>query len=136
MSKKAQEASKGSIAIIRIRGITGIKKPVKDTLEMLRLYKKNFCVIVPDTQAYRGMINKVKDFVTWGELNDETLKKLENVKEKTKDKEGKEVFKKFYRLNPPIKGYGRKGIKVGFSAGGALGNRKEKINDLIERMLR
>ena len=44
-------------------------------------------------------------------------------------------LKPFFRLNPPVKGFDRKGIKVPFSLGGALGYRKEKINDLIKRMV-
>jgi large subunit ribosomal protein L30 len=82
------------------------------------------------------MIKKVKDYVTYGEIDDETEKLLvEKRGEKTKDKEGKEVMKKFFRLSPPRKGFGRKGIKFAFSQGGALGYRGTKINDLIKRML-
>lgn len=123
------------IAIIRVRGLTKIKKEIEDTLNMLRLYRKNFCVIVPSTPAYLGMINKVKDYITWGKIDDETEKLLiEKRGEKTKE-EGKEVFKKFFRLSPPRKGFGRKGIKLPFSIGGGLGDRAEKINDILKRMI-
>ena len=44
-------------------------------------------------------------------------------------------LKGFFRLHPPRKGYGRKGIKTPFRLGGGLGNRESAINDLIERML-
>jgi len=43
-------------------------------------------------------------------------------------------MKPFFRLNPPVKGFGA-GVKVPFSLGGALGYRKDKINELIKRML-
>lgn len=112
------------IAVVRIRGVTGVKKDISDTLTMLNLHKKNFCAVVDDTPATRGMIFKVKDFVTYGMIDKETLELLKNKGEK-----------RFYRLNPPRKGYGRKGIKVPFSKGGALGDRKEKINDLLKRMI-
>jgi large subunit ribosomal protein L30 len=72
-----------------------------------------------------GMLIKVKDYVTWGEINPETAEMLK------KRDEGK----KFYRLNSPKKGFGRKGIKIPFGIGGALGHRGEKINDLIQRMI-
>ena len=36
------------IAVIRIRGRAGVTKKVNDTLDMLRLYKQNGCVIVPN----------------------------------------------------------------------------------------
>ena len=60
---------------------------------------------------------------------------IKNKQEKTVDHDGKEVIKKFYRLDPPRKGFGRKGIKMAFSKGGALGYRAEKINDLVKRMM-
>jgi len=64
------------IAIIRVRGTTGVMKPVKDTLNMLRLYKKNCCVVLNDGPNIIGMIKKAKDYITWGEIDDETLKLL------------------------------------------------------------
>ena len=39
------------------------------------------------------------------------------------------------RLNPPLKGHGRKGIRAGFRQGGSLGYRGDKINSLLERMI-
>lgn len=126
--KGKEKESRKLIAVVRVRGSIGVMKEIKDTLNMLRLYNKNNCVVVPNTPAYLGMIKKVKDYVTWGEIDDKTLNLL-------KEKRKKDVEKKYFRLNPPRKGYGRKGIKCSFRIGGALGYRKEKINDLIKRML-
>jgi large subunit ribosomal protein L30 len=153
------------IAVIRLRGKVGLKKPIKHTLNMLRLFNKNTCVVVNDAPNYTGMLKKVKDYVTWGEIDHETFKLLlkergklagknklteEYLKEKVKlnlDDFSKNFFdskkslkdipglKLFFRLNPPRKGFERKGIKVPFSLGGALGYRKNKINDLIKRMI-
>lgn len=44
-------------------------------------------------------------------------------------------LKPIFRLNPPLKGFERAGIKKPFKSGGVLGYRGEKINELIERML-
>ena len=115
-----------NLAIIRVRGLMHVERSVSDTLNMLRLYRKNYCAVVPDTAVYKGMVSKVKSYITYGTIDNETEKLLE------KRKQGDN---KFYRLNSPKKGYGRKGIKVAFSNGGALGDRKEKINDLIKRMI-
>ena len=115
------------LAIIRVRGLIGLEREIKDTLNMLKLFRKNYCIILEDTPITKGMISKAKDYITWGEIDEETLKLLT-------EKRGKKGIK-FFRLNPPKKGFGRKGIKVSFKAGGALGYRKEKINDLIKRML-
>ena len=153
------------IVIIRVSGRTGIKKKIKDTLNMLRLYKKHNCVMVSNIQPYLGMLLKVKNHVTWGEIDEKTCQELlqkrgklakkkaltdEYLKDKiksdfttfTKDfmgfkKELKDVpgLKLFFKLKPPIGGFERKGIKQPFSLGGVLGERKEKINELLERML-
>lgn len=139
------------IAVIRVRGSVNLNHQVKHTLELLRLYRKNYCVVLDNTPITKGMINKVKDHVTWGAVSAETLKTLlekrsEPYKGRETDSRGRIKYKKFntfnnkkikpyFRLNPPKKGFGRKGIKQPFSVGGALGNRKEKINDLIARMI-
>ena len=54
------------------------------------------------------------------------------MKKAEKDKKGRI---KPFRLNPPRGGFERKGIKVSFNSGGALGYRGEKINSLIKKML-
>ena len=124
------------IAVVRIRGEVGVKKQVKDTLHMLRLHKKHYCVVLDNKPEILGMINKIKDLVAYGEIDDDVIKLLADKRgEKRKDKEGKEIMKKFFRLSPPRKGFERKGIKVGFKAGGALGYRGNKINELIKRVV-
>jgi len=134
--KPKQKKQTSKIAIVRVRGNVNLKKSIKDTLKMLRLYRKNYCAVYNATPAISGMLQKIKDYATWGEIDDETLKLLkEKREEKTKNKEGKVVVKPFFRLAPPRKGFARKGIKMPFNLGGALGYRKEKINDLIKRMI-
>ena len=124
---------------------------IEDTLKMLRLYRKNYCCVVDSNPVFMGMISKSKDFITWGEIDDETFKLLvdkrgDEFNGKESDSKGKlsyddfvvinnKKIKKYFRLNPPRKGFGRKGIKQPFSNGGALGYRGEKINDLIKRMI-
>jgi len=135
-TKNESDSSSKKIAIIRIRGTIGLKTGISDTLSMLKLYRKNYCVVYPSTNSVRGMINKIKDYVTWGEIDQETLSLLREKRlEKTKDKKGKEVEKKFFRLHPPKGGFEKKGIKKPFSINGVLGNRKEKINELIKKMI-
>ncbi len=111
------------ICVIRIKGKVGLKKEISETLNRLRLKKKYSCVVLEPTKENMGRIRKVENQVAFGEISDEMYKKLLE-KRKTK-------IKNFFRLHPP-----RKGIKskVHFPKG-VLGNNKEKINDLIERML-
>ena len=130
-----EEKGKGvKIAVIRVRGNIGVRKDIRDTLDMLKLYRKNYCVILPNTPSIMGMVRKCKDYVTWGEISDETLQELLKKRAEPNPKDRKKT-KGFFRLAPPRKGYGRGGIKVPFKVGGALGYRGEKINDLIRRML-
>lgn len=154
------------LALIRLRsGIRARGGEVRDTLAMLRLHRINHLVIVDDTPSYRGMIQKVKDYITWGgEIDKETLAKLlrkrgrlignkpitdEYVKEKLgmtieefaeKVVNGEMKLRDLPNIKPvfrlhPPRG-GLKGSKKrSFKEGGALGYRGEKINELIERML-
>ena len=131
---KAEGNEGKKIAVIRVRGSVRVAKSVNYTLDILGLSKKNSCVLL--TKKDFGMIQKVKDYVTYGEIDKETEELLRKERtEKVIGKDGKEKTKKTFRLNPPKKGFGRKGIKFSFTKGGALGDRKEKINDLIKRML-
>ena len=139
------------IAVVRVRGNVNLKHGVKETFTLLRLYRKNFCIVVEDSPSIIGMIKKVKDYVTYGEIDDATYKEIiekrgEEYKGREKDRKGKIDYKKFisiegkkikpfFRLSPPKKGFGRKGIKVSFKVHGALGYRADKINDLIKRMI-
>jgi len=119
------------IAVIRIRGLVRIKKEIEDTLTMLRLKKKNSCVILENNPSSLGMVKKVRDYVTYGEIDDETYKLIMDKQKIIGSKEGSCCL----RLKPPKGGFERKGIKVSFSAGGALGYRGDKINILIEKMV-
>lgn len=120
------------LAIILIRGLIGMRNDAKMTTKLLKLFKKNSCIIVDDNSVMRGMARKLKDYTTYGEINDETYKLLVEKRGK-KDKEGK--LKNIFNLTPPVKGFERKGTKKPFIVGGALGYRKDKINDLIKRMV-
>ncbi len=112
------------IAVIRIKGQVALRKTVKETLDRLRLRRKYSCIVIENpNEAQLGMINSVRDFVAFGEINEETYNKL-------KEARGKKG-KKFFRLHPA-----RGGMKTKLHfPKGVLGDNKEKINDLILRML-
>lgn len=153
-----------SYAIIRVRGQSKVNYNIQHTMDLLGVNRANHCCVVPQTPTTTGMVNVVKDYCTFGIVSEETLNEMlvkrgmttgdnpltdEYVKEnsefadiasfakalaageaKMKDVKG---LKPVFRLHPPVKGY--EGNKRPFVSGGALGNRGEKINDLIERML-
>lgn len=140
------------IIVVRVRGRVRLLTKIKDTLNMLRLYNTNYCIILENTPANSGMIQFAKDYITWGEADDAVIQELfekrgvpytgpvaDNKKKIKYDNKYVEFkskkYAKFFRLNPPRGGYGRKGIKKLFTDGGALGNRGAKINDLVRKMM-
>ncbi|MBS3176137.1 uL30 family ribosomal protein [Candidatus Woesearchaeota archaeon] len=117
-------------------GCVKLRSDFEDTLRMLNMSRKFMCVVLDATPSVLGMVRKVKDYVTWGEVTPEVVITLQQKRgEKIKDREGKEVLKPFFRLHPPRGGFERKGMKVHFRQHGALGYRGTQINDLIKRMI-
>ena len=49
--------------VIRVRSDRGVKPKIRHTMSMLNLTKVNHAVLVPDTPAYAGMLQKAKDYV-------------------------------------------------------------------------
>ncbi len=60
-------------AIVQLRGEVDRSGAVDDTLDMLNVPKVNHATVVPDTDAYRGMITKVNDYVAYGEPSADVL---------------------------------------------------------------
>lgn len=141
------------LAIIRIRGTVKAKKEMEHTLQRLRLNRKMHCIIAKDEPGVRGMLQKAKDYITWGEIDDDMLKRLiEKRGRKPGDARlGKEEalaaaeqlasgkkpkdagIKAVFRLSPPSKGF-RKSIKQHYP-NGELGYRGKEINELLMRMI-
>ena len=61
------------IAVVRLRGLADVAPEVERTLDLLRLRRRFACVVIDDRESYRGMLQVVKDWVTWGEIDRETL---------------------------------------------------------------
>lgn len=115
------------IAIIRIRGRHNLKPKVKMTLKLLRLERPNHCVVMEATPQTMGMINVVKDYVTFGKIDAKTLSALLS-KRGDGAKEDKAVV---FRLSPPRKGI--KDIKQSWPSG-VLGAR-EDMDAFIRKMM-
>ncbi len=149
-------------AVIRLRSPRKKKKEMNETLSMLRLNKVNHCVIIPERDSYEGMLRKVEDLITWGEIDIDTLVDLLEARSEMDSEELEERIERytsydrvdefaiavtsdkinlgdieglesFFRLNPPKGGY--EGTKKPYNTGGSLGYRGNEINDLIQRML-
>jgi large subunit ribosomal protein L30 len=147
-------------AIVRLRGEVNVRPEIKDTLEMLRIHRVNHCVVVKEDAHYRGMIQKVKDYVAWGKIDEDTLALLlerrgrlsgnrrltEKYLESTPYRSFKDLasalnsgsvslkeleIKPIFRLHPARKGL--KTTKKTAQQGGDMGFRQD-LADLIKRM--
>jgi large subunit ribosomal protein L30 len=129
------------ICIIRIAGDVKIREHSRETLRRLGLTRKYSCIVLQKpTEVELGMLKDVKDSVAFGELTPETYKELvdkRGYKPKKKNSQPNTNFKKdmreVFRLHPPRGGIDSK-IHFGMKKG-VLGNNKEKINELVRRML-
>jgi large subunit ribosomal protein L30 len=150
-------------AVVKVRGSISAKREARETLDMLRLDKTNNAVIIDNRPSYMGMLYRVQNYVTWGEISKETVAIL--LKERGKFAGGKKLtaesaeklgyksidelaeaiasckaeyqklpnIQPIFKLHPPSKGFKGK-TKKSFSAGGEAGYRGEKINELVKRM--
>lgn len=150
-------------AVVRLKSSRDKNQKMKDTLDMLRLNSVNHCTIIPERPTYEGMLEKVKDLITWGEIDIETMVALlerssdmenDDLEEKISEETSYDQIDQFaiavtsdkvllsdieglnrvFRLNPPEGGY--RSTKKAYNMGGALGYRGSEINSLIEKMLK
>ena len=61
------------IAVVQVRGEVNQEGGIEDTLGMLNLGRVNHATLVPDTDAYRGMVTKVNDWVAYGEPSEDVV---------------------------------------------------------------
>jgi large subunit ribosomal protein L30 len=148
---------------IRIRGGVNASVRDEDTLKMLRMERNNTATLLDDRPEYLGMLQRAKDYITWGEPTVETVQlilekrgrlpgdrpvsaeALSSLGYETVDKLAEalhggeaeiqklEGLKPFFRLHPPSKGFKRT-VKRPYRSKGELGYRGEAINELAKRM--
>ena len=153
------------MAVVRIRGRVDIKPDIRYTLDMLHIRRKFWATIVPLTPSYRGMLHKVKDYTTYGEISRDTLIELlrnrgeltnggkltddwlrENTEFSTIEEladaliSGKMRLHRLEWLKPyfrltPPKGGFKRTTKRAWTDGGELGYRGDEINKLLRRMI-
>lgn len=138
-------------AVVRVKGSVKIGKDIKYTLSMLRLNSVNHCVLVEKNPSMEGMLKATKNYITYGEVDEKTLKSLilkrgfsdgKRLDKKNAEEAIKQILKSgsvkemrlnpVFRLSPPKKGY--RSIRKPYPKGDS-GYRGEKINELLERMI-
>jgi len=136
---------------IRISGMPEVDHDVEEALFRLRLRRKYSAVLLKETPENIKLLAKVRNFIAYGTISKETLSdilvkrgvlnnkkinktEVDRIAEQLEHKKPEEIgVKPFFRLHPP-----RGGIesKKHFGVGkGVLGDHKDKIKELVRRML-
>jgi len=151
-------------AVIRVRGQPDVNVDIRRTMELMNLTRVNHCVIVPENDVTKGMLQKAKDYITWGEVSEGTLTDMIRIRGRlagdiaitdeylnantefgTVADMAKAMISSDYKMKD-VEGAkavfrlhppakGYEGIKRSYRNGGALVYRGEAINELIARML-
>lgn len=162
MAQKTEECK--CLVLVKIRGTVRAQKETRETLDFLHLAHTNHAVLIDSRAAYKGMLQRVNSYITYGEPTKETVAlmlqkraKLAGDKKLTDEYINKAGYKSIddladaivkckvqfqklpdvqplFKLHPPSKGYKGK-TKKGFNAGGEAGYRGEAINELVKRMV-
>lgn len=149
--------------VVRIKGRVDVPHWAKTTLELLKLEKKFRATIIPAKENTLGMLNKVKQYVSWQEIDSALTKELIDKKArvsgykkitdadikkigfKTIDElaasltEGKtsmsklKPMKPWFALSPPKYGF-KKSTKRMYGEKGVLGQNKE-LGNLVRNMM-
>lgn len=153
-----------SVIVIRVRATVGVRRDIRETMELIGLNRANHAVVIPMNDSYKGMLQKIKDYCTWGEATEETLVSLINARGKAVGDvqvddayvaahssfgsvaelakalaSGEAKVKDVEGMKPVFRLHppmkGYEGNKHSFKEGGALGYRGEAISDLVGRMI-
>ena len=148
--------------VVRMRGTVNVPYWANTTLQSLNLVKKFRATIVPESDEYSGMLDRIRQLVAWCRVDNETVKDLLDKKgrktasqplKKTHlpkeydslDKLASDIaddavifsrlngIKPWFALNPPRGGF-KKSIKKQVPQNGILGENKLLI-DLVKKMM-
>ena len=149
--------------VVRIKGQADVPHWATTTMELLRLEKKYRATILPAKENTLGMLNKVKHYVSWIELDADLAKELINKKARksgyqkitaddlkelgfpstdalaTALSEGKATLSKlkplkpWFALSPPRYGF-KRSTKNLYGQKGVLGENKE-LGNLVRNMM-
>ncbi|VVB57035.1 50S ribosomal protein L30 [uncultured archaeon] len=118
-----------TIAVVRIRGVTGMNPKRQMTLELLGIHKSHYATLVQATPIIMGMLRQAKDYISWGPASTEVMeamllkrgetldgvklssaKKPEEIKAMAKEVQAGKTLKSLgvcrtFRLTPPSRGF-------------------------------
>ncbi len=65
-----------SFIVVRVRSDVKVERSIKETMHMLNLTRVNHAVLIPDNPQYLGMLQKAKDYITWGVADEATVSSM------------------------------------------------------------
>ncbi len=160
-----QEQQEITLCVLRVRGAHGMRRTIQRTLHLMNLYSVNSATLVRSTPSVRGMLQKSKDYVSFGPVSEDILKNIlkkrarltgnkiltdNHVRRTTVYKSIDALAKAIYRgkiqlkevkdLKPVFRLHPPIGgypgsIKKPVGAGGTLGNVGGKINIYLKKMI-
>ena len=74
MAQKTEECK--CLVAVRVRGTVSAQREVRETLELLHLTHTNHGLLIDSRPAYLGMLQRVNNYVTWGEPTKEIVSKM------------------------------------------------------------
>ena len=152
-----------SFLVVRMRGTVNVPHWARTTLDLFHLDKKFRATIVPAKENTKGMLDKIKHYVSWQELDVSTTKELLEKKarkggyqkitaeditklgSKNTDDLAKSLvegtislsklkpLKPWFALSPPKNGFKRNTKKM-YGEGGILGSHKELLAQVRKMM--
>lgn len=161
--ESTKQTSDQNLLVVNLRGLVNTRRPVRRTLEQLRLINRFNATIVPDNEVYRGMLNLAKEHVAWCKLDSSTAEMLLSKRAEistgrraTEESlkggkygsfadlanalasgkatlDGSLGFRQFFRLSPPRGGF-KRSIRRQFGEGGILGPNKD-LGKIVEQMV-
>lgn len=145
-----------SFLVVRMRGTVNVPHWANTTLDLLHLDKKFRATIIPSKDNTKGMLDKIKHYVSWQEIDLSTTKEL--LEKKARKGDYKKIttdditklgfqntdelakslvdgtvtlsklkpLKPWFALSPPRHGFKRNTKKM-YGEGGILGSHKELL---------
>ena len=62
--------------VVRARSDVKVERSIRETMGMLNLTRVNHAVIIPENPQYKGMLQKAKDYITWGDADASLIEKM------------------------------------------------------------
>ena len=71
MAQKTEECK--PLVVVRIRGTVSAQREARETLDLLHLTHTNHAVLIDSRPAYKGMLQRINSYITYGEPTKETV---------------------------------------------------------------